>query len=65
MLPCAGTVDWNRLCAVLREIGYDGAINFETFCYYDLRQTLPTAIPVLLQYLAETGKVFAEAIHPA
>ena len=64
MLPCAGTVDWGKLCTLLREIGYDGAINFETFCYYDLKRTLPSAVPVLLRYLAETGKVFAEAIHP-
>ena len=65
MLPCAGTVDWNKLCEALREIGYDGAVNFETFCYYDMRQAVPTAVPALLRYLADTGKAFAAAIRPA
>ena len=52
-----------ELCQLLREIGYDGAVSFETFCYYDLKWVMPSVIPVLLQALSAIGQQFAKAIQ--
>lgn len=65
MIPCAGTVRWDLLCSLLREIGYDGAINFETFCYYDLKRIMPSAVPAILQFLQTMGQQFRSVITSA
>lgn len=61
-IPCSGTVEWAELCSLLREIGYCGSINFETFAYYDLRRVMPGVIPSLLRYIAEVGRALGEEI---
>ena len=60
--PGSGTVSWTELCALLKEIKYDGALNFETYSYYDLNRVMPEVVPVMLKYLAELGKEFGKAI---
>ena len=32
--PTFGTIDWNKLCKPLKEIGFDGYINMEVNLYY-------------------------------
>ena len=61
--PGSGTVDWVKFCALLSEIGYRGAINFETFSYYDLKRVMPELVPTLLSNLAAIGRGFAKAIE--
>ncbi len=60
--PYAGTVCWTELCSLLREIGYSGALSFETFNYYDLKRVMPSVVPVLLKSVAEIGRQFAGMI---
>lgn len=62
-IPCSGTVDWVKFCTVLSEIGYNGTLNFETFSYYDLKRIAPSAVPVLLRYIADMGKAFGKDIE--
>ena len=60
--PGSGTVNWKELCNLLKEIEYDGTLNFETYSYYDLNRVMPEVVPVMLKYLAELGKEFGKAI---
>ena len=63
MIPCTGTVRWDKLCSLLCETGYSGTINFETFSYYDLRRVMPEAVPAILKYLVTIGKEFGAVIE--
>jgi len=59
--PYWGVLDWDGLCRGLREIGYKGTINFETF--HSVVAVDPAMVPVTLQYIAQAGRVFAAKIE--
>ena len=61
--PGSGTVDWVKFCSVISEIGYRGALNFETFSYYDLRRVMPELVPTLLSNLSAIGRGFIKVIE--
>lgn len=61
LFPYMGVADWPRFCAALKENGYQGALNFETFGIfrrYDRRLT-----PQLLALLAQTGRLMRAEIE--
>ncbi|MBO4297398.1 MAG: sugar phosphate isomerase/epimerase [Clostridia bacterium] len=58
--PYSGVIDWDMVLRSLREIGYAGAINFETsgeMAAYGNRFT-----PKLLELLGEIGRSFARVV---
>lgn len=63
LAPYAGVIDWDDFCRALKDIGYDGDIDFETFAQYrpekipDKRAVLPW-----LNLVAEMGRVFIRKI---
>ena len=56
--PYYGIVDWEAVLRALHDIGYGGAINFETSGEMDAHD--PALIPKLLELLGETGRLFSE-----
>ena len=61
--PYYGVIDWEMTLRSLREIGYAGAINFETSG--ELAAHDPALIPKLLELLGETGRLFASKMDRA
>ena len=63
LAPYTGTVDWEGFCRAVREIGYDGDIDFETFRQYG-KNRMPESRMARpwLQLIAETGRIFIEKI---
>ena len=61
--PYYGVVDWEMVLRSLREIGYEGTINFETSG--ELAAHDPALIPKLLELLGETGRLFASKMDQA
>ena len=55
--PYFGITDWEAVLSALKDIGYGGSINFET--YGELDAWDPALIPKLLELLGETGRLFA------
>lgn len=51
-LPFFGTVNWSDAIGALREIGYDGAFNFEL----SVRRVPEALKPSLVRYICETGR---------
>ena len=58
--PYYGVVDWDMVIRSLREISYQGTINFETSG--ELTAHHSALVPKLLELLAETGRLFASEI---
>lgn len=63
--PYTGMMRWDYLLAALREIGYTGGLNFETFVYGSVHgKTLPEKVrPIMLKYVADIGHYFVEEIQ--
>lgn len=63
LAPLTGTVDWQRFCSALKEIGYDGDLDFETFSQInralDCNEEL---LYVWLKLIYETGNCFRNMI---
>ena len=63
LAPCTGTIDWNRFCDSLKEIGYKGDLDFETFAQtnaalaFDEKAVLPW-----LRLIKETGEIMRDKI---
>ena len=55
MLPLTGTVNWQVLCDCLRDIGYTGDINFETWAQNDVVRKFDEEL--LLPFLSLTRKI--------
>lgn len=64
LAPYTGNIDWDSFCKAVHDIGYDGALNFETF-----RQVCDKVVPDLktadlyIQLIAGIGKRFIERIQ--
>lgn len=63
--PYTGMMRWDYLLAALREIGYTGGLNFETFVYGSVHgKPLPEKVrPIMLKYVADIGHYFVEEIQ--
>jgi sugar phosphate isomerase/epimerase len=62
-IPFSGLVPWMRICETLKEIGYDGNINFETGASFN-RVVLPEELlPEFARHNAEIGKYFRKVIQ--
>ncbi|MBQ2956870.1 MAG: sugar phosphate isomerase/epimerase [Clostridia bacterium] len=60
LAPYMGCADWNRFIGGMREIGYDGVLNFES---HGVISTFDhEVIPAALKLTAETGKMFSHRI---
>lgn len=62
--PLAGKLHWDVYCDCLRQIGYDGDLSFETFAQTAKAfNTYPELLPVWLEMIAKTGKIFRKHIQ--
>ena len=64
-MPYNGTICWESFCRALREIGYEGTLNFETFHQYTPDRMEADMVPCFLRALAEIGKKFRDRIQGA
>lgn len=63
LMPFVGCFHWDSFITALRDIGYDGDLNFETFA-----QILPSRmdekyVPVFLKAIAGIGEIFRQEIQ--
>ena len=58
--PYMGCLDWNRFIKGLRDVGYQGALSFETF--NTLNAFDPELTPEVLRLIGATGRMFARRI---
>lgn len=64
LVPYAGTADWEHFYETMRQIGYGGALNFETHKQYSLSKLKdPAMIGPWLGYLALLGKEMMRRIQ--
>jgi len=61
--PYAGTFPWADLIEVLREIGYEGDLNFETFAQVRANRTPEAMIPETLRFIRAAGEYFRSEIQ--
>lgn len=61
LFPYEGIVDWDAVCAGLKDVGYSGTLSFETFNEMVSRENNFT--PELLRLLAAIGRKFSAAIE--
>ncbi len=61
LAPYMGIVDWDRFCRGMREIGYQGTLNFET--HSTLKAFPPEMMPECLRLIAAAGRLFARKIE--
>ena len=63
LAPFAGKINWGRFCDSLKEIGYDGDLDFETFNQtnkvLDFDEKL---LPAWMKMICKTGEVFRDRI---
>ncbi len=62
MAPYTGTVDWRAFYTVLREIGYEGDLDFETVLQTKKDRLDPELVPAYLRLIAECGRHFRNKI---
>ncbi len=62
MMPYAGTIIWNDFIASMRQIGYDGDLNFETFNQTRTSRLDPELVPLFLHTICEIGIFFRKKI---
>ena len=60
LAPYMGKLDWDRFIKGMREIGYKGALSFETFCTMSVFDK--ELAPNVLSLIGATGKMFARRI---
>lgn len=64
LVPYAGTADWEHFYGAMRDICYDGALNFETHKQYSLAKLKdPAMIIPWLGYLASLGREMIRRIQ--
>ena len=56
--PYMGILDWDRFAQGLKDIGYKGALSFETFGAINVFD--PALAPEVLRLIAKTGRLLAE-----
>lgn len=60
LFPYAGVCDWNRFLKGLKDVGYTGALSFETFNGFQVIDE--ELIPDAIKYQAAIGKMFAKRV---
>ena len=63
IVPGLGITDWDKVAQVLAEIGYEGDIDMEVSITY--RQFPKHLFPTVLQFIADSGKIFIEKFENA
>ncbi len=58
LAPYTGNIIWKKVIGALKDIGYDGTLNFETFRQVTPSRVDPEAVPILLKAIYETGVLF-------
>jgi len=63
--PYTGIACWDWMLQALKEVGYGGNMNFETDAYNTVcGKGLPKELrPVMLRYIAEVGRYFAQQVQ--
>lgn len=62
LAPYAGNVVWREFTEALRDIGYSGAMNFETFAQIRPERADWEAVPILLRTICQIGQTFRAKI---
>lgn len=57
-MPFAGCFHWAEFLDAMKEVGYSGDLNFETFMQIDASRMPPEYVPVFLKAIAGVGEVF-------
>ena len=61
-LPYSGNIDWREFLTAMKNIGYSGNVNFETFAQTN-KENLPSGLLVpTVKYIGEIGRYFVDAI---
>ncbi len=60
LAPYMGVLDWDRFCAGVKAIGYDGTLSFETFNVWN--QVNPEVCGEMMRFIAACGQMFARKI---
>ncbi len=64
LMPYTGNIIWKDVIGALRDIGYEGTLNFETFRQVtSARGVDEEAVPILLRAIRETGEMFRSWIE--
>ncbi len=63
LAPYTGTIDWKAFYTALREIGYEGDLDFETFAQTRKERMDAEIVPLYLKMIAECGKHFRNKIQ--
>ena len=58
LAPYAGNIRWREVIGALGKAGYQGDLNFETHQQVSLSRVDREMVPVWLQTIRETGRVF-------
>lgn len=62
-MPFCGMVPWMEICNALKEIGYEGNINFETGASFNRNNLPEELLPLFARHNAEIGKYFRKVIQ--
>lgn len=62
LAPYTGSIDWKAFYTALREIGYDGDLDFETFAQTRIERLDEELIPSYLKLIADCGAFFRKKI---
>lgn len=62
LAPYTGTIDWSAFCAALKEVGYEGDLDFETFAQTKLERMDAEMVPAFLKLIATCGEHFRKKI---
>lgn len=65
LAPFTGTVRWNDLCSSLKEIGYRGDLNFETYKQTSAKRCEEEMVRPSLAFIAAAGRHFRNVISGA
>ncbi len=58
LMPYTGNIIWKDVIGALRDVGYEGTLNFETFKQVRPPKVDEQAVPILLRTICEIGEMF-------
>ena len=63
LMPYAGSIFWDDFLRLLKSIGYQGDLSFETFGQYSKKRLPQKLVPAFLGTVGKIGEYFREEVH--
>ena len=65
LMPYAGSIRWQDFLTMLKSVGYDGDLSFQTFAQVEARNTPVELVPSFLRAMARVGNYFRTQLQNA